>query len=116
MRAYKITVNVKFDEERDEYVMSKLESTRHNCTLCRKTYEQVIGKEVVGKVTFILRKIKGKATDYISPFSIRKDALHIHDGRKWYYAKYLEILERAMDVKELKKWAGKSMFSVEMEY
>ena len=118
MKAYKVTVNVRFDEDYDEYIMTEPESTDsyREATLCREVYEEVIGEEVVGEVTFILRKIKGKATDYISPFSIRKDALHIHDGRKWYYAKYLEILERAMDVKELKKWAGKSIFSVEMEY
>lgn len=116
MKAYKVTVNVRFDEDYDEYIMTELESPVGEATLCREVYEEVIGEEVVGKVTFILRKIKGKATDYISPFSIREDSLHIHNGRKWYYAKYLEILEHAIDVKKLKKWAGKGMFSIEMEY
>jgi len=120
MKAYKITVNVKFDG--CEYIVSKIGSPKIDkrnwdiCHLCRETYEEVIGKEVVGEVTFILRKIKGKATDYINPFRFSTNSLQIHDGEEWDYAKTREILSLAIDMKKLSKWAKKEMFSIETEY
>ena len=124
MKTYKATVKVVFDCDEGEYEMSKLESPNNVCLLCQEVYDEVIGEEVVGEVTFILRKIKGRATDYVSPFRITAGknseygelALEIHNGTKWYYAKYLNMLGHAIDAIELKKWAGRNMFSIEMEY
>lgn len=114
-KPYKITVGVKYDKRWHDYDIFKLSSPDKCCRLCKSVYEEVIGKEVVGKVTFILRKIDGKAKDYIHPFRIRNSSLEIHQGY-WYYGQCLSYLKDAFDSQKLKKWAGTSKFSIEMEW
>jgi len=116
METHKIITNVEFDEDYNEYIMSDLEHSRRHCYLCRNMYEKLIGKEVTGKVTFILKKIKGRANNYFFPFSIKEDNLMVHYGTHWMYAKTLDLLEDVMDREMLQKWIGRSMFSIEVEY
>jgi len=115
MKEYKITLNVSYNTTSQAYEISKPGSPSQRCYLCRSTYRRVVGREVVGKVTFILRKIKGKARDYIFPFRIFTDDLEMHEYF-WLYQKAGGLLWDAFDFKKLKKWAGKSMFSIEVEW
>jgi len=117
-----ITVNVRKDRYRGSYRISGLKTPNRYCYLCPSMYEKIIGAEVVGKVKFILRKIKGKASNYVFPFRFDGGALesyYIEEGElsyAWNYLKYDELLGEAINIRLLKRWAGKSMFSIEMEY
>ena len=113
MKAYKVTLSVEFDVILEEY---RISSPMGYCHLCRETYRKVIGREVTGDVTFILRKIKGKCSGYIYPFRIKGDNLFMHNDGKWEYSKWLGLLGQVLNRKELEDWAGKSMFSIEMEW
>jgi len=114
MKPYKITVNIEYNERRNNY---KITTPKGTCDLCKNQYEELIGKEVVGEVDFILRKIKGNAADYINPFMVDDYALHSHwRGHIWKYQKYTRLLAFAIDTKALLKWAGDGMFSLEVEY
>jgi len=115
MKALRFTVNVEKNRY-GSYSVSAPASVNTVCVLCRDVYERAIGKDVVGEVTFILRKIKGKAEDYIFPFRIRKEDLEIREKHGWGYAKCLDWLADAIDADELSEWAGKSKFSIEMEW
>ncbi len=115
-KTMKITLNVRYEDECHEYTVSKPGSPGDYCDLCGDEYEDIIGSEVVGDVTFILRKIKGNAKDYVHPFSIRGANLMAHDGKQWEYMKTMALLSYALDTKALRKWAGKSMFAIEMEW
>lgn len=112
MKPYKVTVGIK--KTRSGYDVYNLR-TKKSCWLCGNRYEMVIGKEVLGKVTFVMRKIN-RAGDYIFPFRIFGDDLEIRYGRTWDYAKSMGFLNDVFDIDKLKEWAGKSNFSVEMEF
>lgn len=118
VKTFRATVNIVFSECSQEYKMYELNTTAHRCTFCKDTYEEVVGKEVVGEVTFILRKIQGRAKDYVFPLRYKKisDRLEFHDGETWEYAKYIELLGWVIDAEKFRKWAGRSMLSLEMEY
>jgi len=104
------------------YRMSSPENPSRSCYLCSSMYEKIIGEEVVGEVTFIFRKIKGIAEEYVFPFRFNDGALESHyiedkdDKYAWNYLKYDDLLGVAINIELLKKWVGKSMFSIEMEY
>jgi len=118
MKPYKITVNIEYDANLKEYAAITPKGTFH---LCKDEYEELIGKEVVGEVDFILRKIKGNAADYINPFKFSEiyyedESLLVHYYNRWHYQKDVRLLNRAIDTKALLKWAGRRMFSIEVEY
>ena len=85
------------------------------CYFCSKEYLRLIG-DVTGNVTFIFKKIKGRATEYNNPFRIRYKSLQIHYYDKWIYCKMLSHLSRVIDINEIIKWAGTSTLSLEVEY
>jgi len=120
MDKFEITVNIEYKENIEGYRMSDLKNPNRYCDLCEGMYKKLIGKKVLGKVTFILKKIKGEATDYIFPFRISDglvfEDLEYHDGKRWDYLKTERLLGKAIDIKLFKRWLGKSKFSIEVEY
>ena len=113
MKAYKIALEIKCFN--GEYFVCN-SSSKRMCWLCKEDYEMIVGKEVVGNVTFILHRLKGRARGYIFPFRFRDTDLEVHNGYKWDYAKSLEMFQMAFNTDEAVAWAGKSMFSIEMEW
>lgn len=110
------------------YDLKVNKTSKGACGLCSFIYNRVMGEDAVGKITFQLTRVTGKANDYKLPFRIRQDEdgdfeLQIHDNidyntgesspkDAWQYAKYLSLLKHVIDIKKLKKWAGKSKFLI----
>ena len=114
MKSYRFTAFIK--RTCISFIIEKLNSRTDRCHLCKFTYREVIGNEVTGKVTFIFHKIEGKAKDYVFPFRIAHADLEIHNGKKWNYAKSIDLLSYAIDTSKLTKWAGTSMLALDVEY
>jgi hypothetical protein len=122
MKALRIKTIVKKDEDFSGYNLINPKYSFQTCHLCEEMYNDIVGKEVVGNVTFILKKIKGKPTDYINPFRIvrddccSEDVLQVHDGKTWEYAKWIYLMDEVIDIEQITEWAGEDMFALEMEW